>query len=412
MTSPDGRARRVAYVMSRFPKLTETFILFEMVAAEEAGASVELFPLLREREAVVHAEARPFVERAHYHPFVSATIVAANWRALRSSPSRYLGALWEIVRGTWGSANFLVGALGIFPKVVRMAEEMLEAGVDHVHCHFASHPAVAGLLVHRLTGLPFSFTAHGSDLHVDRHMLPQKVAAAAFVCAISEDNRRVIVDECGGRFAEKVHVVHCGVDTERFAAAPPEDGSPFVVLCLGTLHEVKGQRHLIDALGALVARGDGDGVEVVFVGDGTDRQLLTARAHELGVGDRVRFAGLLDRDAVVGELRRASVVVAPSVPTAGGKREGIPVVLMEAMSSGKAVVASRLSGIPELVEDGVSGLLVAPGDATAIADALLRLRTDPALRTRLGRAARDRVLEDFDVRGNARRVLALVDATA
>lgn len=410
MTPVGGGAPRVAYVMSRFPKLTETFILFEMIAVEEAGAAVELFPLLHEREPISHAEAHPFIARAHYHPFLSGAILAANGRALRRSPRRYFGALWEVLRGTWGSANFFIGGIGIFPKVVRMAEEMLAAGVDHVHCHFASHPTVAGLLVHRLTGLPFSFTAHGSDLHVDRHMLPQKVAAAAFVCTVSEDNRRVILAECGGQFADKVEVVHCGVDTDRFTASSNLDEGPFVVVCVGTLHEVKGQRYLIEAVALLAARGVE--VEVTFVGDGEDRALLETRARELGVLGQLRFTGLVDRESVIAELRKASVVVAPSVPTSGGKREGIPVVLMEAMSSGKPVVASRLSGIPELVEDEVSGLLVGPGDPEAIAGAISRLRADPALRLRLGQAARARVIADFDVRRNARRVLDLVDAVA
>lgn len=402
----------VAYVMSRFPKLTETFILFEMIAVEEAGAKVELFPLLREREPVQHPEAAPFTQRGHFFPFLSTPILRSNLRFFRRSPRRYLGALWSMLRGTWGSPNFFVGGIGIFPKVVHAAGEMQRAGVDHVHCHFASHPALAGYLVHRLTGLPFSFTAHGSDLHVDRHMLPQKVAAAAFVCAISKDNRRVILAECDDpRAADKVHVVHCGVDTRHFAPAPRRAATGgLVVTAVGTLHEVKGQKHLLDAV-ALLAR-DGLEVSLVFVGDGPDRQMLEARATDQGIADRVRFTGLLSRQEVADRVRSTDVFAAPSVPTSGGKREGIPVVLMEAMASGVPVVASRLSGIPELVEDEVCGLLTPPGDVEALATALRRLAGDPALRQRLGDAGRAAVVADFDVRVNARRVLDLVRQVA
>jgi glycosyltransferase involved in cell wall biosynthesis len=393
--------------MSRFPKLTETFVLYEMVAVEEAGATVELFPLLREREAVVHPEAEAFVRRARYQPFVSVGIVAANVRSLRRAPRRYLGTWWAVLRGVWGSPNFVVGALGILPKTVRMAEEMVDLGVDHVHCHFANHPAVAGFVISRLTGIPFSFTAHGSDLHKERQMLPQKVEAAAFVCAVSRDNQRVIVEECGGRFADRVHVLHCGVDTTVFSPGTEADGG-FEVLCVGTLHEVKGQRHLVDAVGHLRRRGVDVGV--LFVGDGPDRPMLEKRAADEGVADLVRFAGLLPRGEVAARLSRTSAVVAPSVPTREGKREGIPVVLMEAMAAGRPVVSSRLSGIPELVEDGVSGLLTAPGDALAIADALERLASDPSLRRRLGDAARAKVQAEFDVRRSAARLLELIRA--
>ena len=108
------------------------------------------------------------------------------------------------MRGTFGSLNFLVGGLGTFPKVAHAARMMQAEGVTHVHCHFATHPALAGFVIRRLTGIPFSFTAHGSDLHVERRMLPEKVAEAAFVATVSEMNRRMIIDECGGRFGEKV----------------------------------------------------------------------------------------------------------------------------------------------------------------------------------------------------------------
>src|SRR5690606_25913011 len=123
------------------------------------------------------------------------------------------GALRDIVRGTLGSANFLFGALASFPKVVHQARLMEADGITHVHAHFATHPALAAFVIGRLTGIPYSFTGHGSDLHVERRMLPEKVAEAAFVATVSEYNRRLIVDECGGRFADKVHIVRAGVDT-------------------------------------------------------------------------------------------------------------------------------------------------------------------------------------------------------
>ncbi|MGH2996544.1 MAG: glycosyltransferase, partial [Gaiellaceae bacterium] len=394
-----GRTGRlkVAYLMSRFPKLSETFVLSEILAVEERGAEVELYPLLRTREDVVHPEALPLAARARYEPFLSLPILRSQLYFLRHRRRAYLGALGDLVRGTWGSLNYFVGALGIFPKVAHAARRMEADGVGHVHCHFSNHPAAAGFVVHRLTGLPYSFTAHGFDLHVDRRMLCEKISEAAFVVPISEYNRELIAAECGTEVREKLAVIHCGVDTDLFRpseSAPPE--RPFSLLCVGTLHEVKGQGYLVEACRLLVE----EGVELVctLLGDGPDREALARGIAAAGLAGRVRIAGPRTRAEVAELLHAAHVLVAPSVPTREGKREGIPVVLMEAMASGVPVVASGISGIPELVADGESGLLVPPRDPRALAAALRRLHDDRALCERLALAGRKKVVREFDVR--------------
>src|SRR5262249_25533710 len=153
-------------------------------------------------------------------------IVRAHLRYLRRKPRAYLGALWSMLRGTIGSLNFFFGALGIFPKTVYFAELMEAEGVQHVHAHFANHPAAPAFIIHRLADIPYSFTAHGSDLHVDRHMLREKVAEAAFVVPISRYNKELIVETCGEQFRDKVVVIHCGVDTEVFQPVARASAGP------------------------------------------------------------------------------------------------------------------------------------------------------------------------------------------
>ncbi len=408
MTMDVSNRPRVAYMMSRFPKITETFILFEMAAVERLGVQVDLYPLLRERTDVMHPEARPWMERANFTPFISWPIIRANLRMLVRHPRRYLRAAWRLFKGTWGSMRFFMGALGIFPKSVYFAEKMAATGVTHIHAHFASHPAAAAYVIHLLTGIPYSFTAHGSDLHRDQTMLREKVEEAAFVVPISAYNAEIIRGVCRQQDADKLVLIHCGIDTQAFrpASSNGDDTTrrPLNIVNIGTIHEVKGQKYLIEACRLLHERG----VDLMchIIGDGPDREMLEAQAREAGLEDRVCFHGQRVRAEIIEMLQQADVFVAPSVPSSDGRREGIPVVLMEAMASGVPVVASRLSGIPELVHDGECGLLVPPGDSEAIADAIERLAADPALRRRLGEAGRARVLEDFDLMTNASRLVA------
>ncbi len=399
--------RKVAYIMSRFPKITETFILYEMLAVEQQGVAVEVYPLRRERTNVVHPEAVPMVERAHFQPLISLEILRTHLNFLRTKPGAYIGALGTLLRANLGSFRYFTGALALFPKAVHFAHLMQAEGVTHIHAHFASHPAAAAFVIHRLSGIPYSFTAHGSDLHRDRHMLREKVADAAFVVPISEYNRKIILDECEGQFGDNVIVIHCGVDTsvfqERTAPTPHALGNgPFNVLCIGTLHEVKGQTHLIEACRLLHERG----IEVAchFAGDGPDLAALSKQAAEAGLAAHMHFHGRLKREEVIQLLHNADVVVTPSVPSSDGRREGIPVVLMEAMGSSVPVVASDLSGIPELVQDGQTGLLTPPGDAVAIANAVEKLYHHPALGQRFAQAGRDKVVNEFDLMCNAARL--------
>ena len=397
---------KVAYIMSRFPKLTETFILYEILAMEALGARVEVYPLLRENERVLHPEAARMLARVHFHPFVSLPILTAQWHFFWRHPLEYLRLWFDVLRWAWGSANFFVGALGIFPKAVRFAYEMERFGVRHVHAHFCNHPAVAALIIHRLTGIPYSFTAHGTDLHVERRMLGRKVEAAAFAVAVSEFNKAMMIQECGNGARAKVHVVRCGIDPALFTPSPHRDGAgPFQILCVAMLRGVKGHKYLVEACRLLRDRG----VEFVchFVGEGPFRKQLDRHIRRAGLRDQVRLHGGLPRDEVIKLMSKVDAVALASTPTRAGRREGIPVSLMEAMASGLPVVATAITGIPELVDSGVSGFLVPPGDPSALADALQALERDSTLRERMGRAGREKVVREFNLQVNAQRLLNL-----
>ena len=405
-------AMRLAYLVSRFPKLTETFVLYEVTTMERLGFEVDLYSLQRHKTTVMHAEAERLMNQVHFASYLSMAVFAANMRVFLQRPWLYLQTLFTLLRANWGSLRYFVGAFAFYPKAVYFSRLMVRDGIDHIHAHFASHPAAMAFAIHRLTGIPYSFTAHGSDLHCDRHMLTEKVASSAFTVTISHYNRQLIRDETGAHTDTPVHVIHCGVNTDDFTVRSVrtdfENGcGPVKIACTGTLHEVKGQRFLVDACWQLHQRGYQ--IECHFMGDGPDRAMLENLVDSYAAKDTakhtfrelIHFHGQLRQQELRHRLQTIDIVVTPSVPTRDGRREGIPVALMEAMASGVPAIASRLSGIPELINDGTTGLLVEPGDVDQLASALTRLIDDSSLRQSLARAARCKVEQEFELTSNA-----------
>ena len=397
---------KIAYMMSRFPKISETFILYEILEQERLGNVVEVYPLLREHQPVTHPEAERLVERAHFHPFISWPIIRANWHYLLKRPGAYLRTLAKVLGGTLGSTNFFLGALTYWPKAVCFAYEMEKQGIRHVHAHFCNHPALVALIIHHLTGIPFSFTAHGSDLHKDKRMLDKKVEAAAFAVTISNFNKGEMIKACGESMRDKIHIIHCGIDQEVFT--PPAEkrvAGRFRIICVASFEEVKGHKYLVEA--CRILRDGGLDFVCDLIGDGPVRAQVAKQIADLNLQDRIIIHGSRKRMEVAQMMAAADVKVLASVPTAEGKREGVPVVLMEAMASGLPVVSSQLSGIPELVENGRTGILVQPGDVNALALTLQKLHADPALRLKMGRAGREKVLREFNLKLNVAELAKL-----
>lgn len=402
---------RLAYVMSRFPLLSETFILRELDQLDAMGWEIELYPLLVEVEGVRHDEVGAWLRRIRWVPFVGSITAAANVRMFRDAPRRYLGTLARALGGNLSSPEFLPRALAVFPKAVAVAEKMRETGVSHVHAHYATHPALLAWVVHQLTGIPYSVTVHAHDLYVDQAMLRRKLLDARFVVTVSDYNRERIGRDVDAEVQAKTHVVRCGIDPAGYAT---EDGkgtrgpSSAHVVSVGSLQPYKGHVHLIDAM-AILRRSDVN-YRLTIVGEGRERPRLERRIEELDLEACVRLAGAQTQAQVATLLRSADVYVQPSVVERSGKMEGIPVALMEAMASCVPVVATRISGVPELVRAGETGALVEPEDPHALADAIDGLARDRDLSRRLTVAARQLVEAEYDVRKNAERLSGLFRA--
>lgn len=398
---------KIAYVMSRFPHLPETFILREMNEMEQLGWTVVLCPIVYQEQATVHEEAAPWLARAWALPLLSLAILAANGRFFLTQPLRYLTIWLRTLGENWRCPPFLLRGVALLPKAVYAAARMQTEKVQHVHAHYASHPALFAWIVHQLTGIPFSVTVHAHDIFVRTPMLHTKLQDAAFIAAISEYNRDHLAQLLGDWVREKVHIVRCGIDPAAYTPRPPHRRRDRLdMINVGSLQPYKGQQYLIEACALLRRRGIP--IRCRIIGEGEERPFLQKLIVRYGLETAVTLLGAQTQQEVARLLPTANCYVQPSVRTPAGKMEGIPVALMEAMACRLPVVATRLSGIPELVRPGETGLLAPPRSARALADALMDIYEDPQRAFALAENGRQRVLKTHRLSTNVAHLSQLL----
>lgn len=390
----DAHRDRLAYVLKVFPRVSETFVINEMRALEARGEDLAVFSLHRPDGSVPHKILGELKGRVHQIDALPTPVDADLARAC-GALRRRLGA------------DTLAGDRVAPRKYVRLAlavrELMRAEGVCHLHAHFASRATHVALLAATQGGNSYSFTAHAKDIYhadVDRDLLRVKIAGARLVVTVTDHNRehlqRLVGDVPGA--ADKIVRIYNGVDLGRFRAAPAaRDGVP-VILGVGRLVEKKGFAVLVAACAILRRRGMRFRAEIV--GGGPEEAALRRQVVEGGVEDRVAFRGVLATEEVADRLRQAAVVALPCVTARDGNVDALPTVLLEAMATARPVVSTRLSGIPEIVVDGETGLLVPPGDPEALAQALAAMLEQPEWAVALGGAGRRRAERQFDLRGN------------
>jgi len=399
---------RIAYVVSRFPDPSETFVLRELNAVERrAGVEVELFVLFPPKHPFVHPDAERWLARAHRASPASAVVGTLYWIARR--PLRTCGGLASVIAGHWRKPERLLRALIACASAAAHARTMRRLRIDRVHAHFATYPALAAWLAGRLIDVPYSFTAHAHDIYVDQLHLRTLAREAEAIAAISDFNR-AFLEPYVGDARTPVELVRCGVVPAAYAFRErmlPRQG-PVRAICVATLNELKGHAVLLDAL----ARGGGEleRLELDLVGSGPLEGALREQVARLGLAGRVRFHGTRSEVEVAELLDRADLFVLASVVAQNGRMDGIPVALMEALATGLPVVASRLSGIPELVRDGDTGVLAEPGDSGDLARALRGVLADPEAAMARARAGRRLIEEEFEIERSADRMLELFGA--
>jgi glycosyltransferase involved in cell wall biosynthesis len=398
-------------ILKGYPRISETFISNEILLLEKLGFPIHLFSMRQPRENFTHESVnriqaavdylpetllKPLPRLMHHNCLLASRRPGIYARALKMAFQRFLRTRKSATLKHLLQAGYLVQRL------------LPERQVIHLHAHFAHSPASVAMFTSILSGLPFSFTAHAKDIYTsDPRQLREKAALAKFVVTCTEYNRRHLLALCDGA-PGAIHRVYHGIDTRLFSLSPDGNSQaekPYRILSVARLIAKKGLPTVYRALKIL--KDKGITFRHTLIGDGEDREKILAVIKDLGLTAHTRWLGTQPHEVVRDYYKRAHLFVLGCEVAPNGDRDGIPNVLFESMAMGVPVVATRLSAIPELVETEKTGLLVAPGQPQQLAEAMLKMLTDEALRARVIPAARQRVLQDFDNRVLVKELAAI-----
>ena len=408
----------IAYISEKFPSLTTTFIYREVLALRAAGFDIETFATWKPALADLSAESTHLVESSHYvFPASPWKFLRAHARFLARYPLRYLRTLFFVLTRPGESRSNRKRTLFHFAEAMILAEVAEQRSVQHIHAHFSINAATIALVISRMLDISFSMTVH-NNIFTDRILLREKLRAARFIISISEFSQAYLLSRYADEeIAHKFHIVHCGVSTDAFQPASfrqPASGQregergeqPVrerpLIFAASQFAERKGYPVLVEACRILRERGCR--FECIIGGDGPQWAQVAQMVEQYELGDHVSLPGRYFQEQLRACLERANIYVLPCITAGNGDIDGVPVSLMEAMAMELPVVSTFVSGIPELVENGRSGLLVEEKDAAALADAIQHLLENPARRVELGRQARQKVEAEYDIYANAEQL--------
>lgn len=384
----------VAYLLSAYPDFHETFVAREVEAMRQLGINLRIYSLKRpDPGAYLYPDHARMVR---YLPFLfDAQVLRGVARSVVRHPLRVARAIGWLASTYWRRPLELAKSIAILPKTLAIADE-LEGTDIALHAHWATIPTSAAVVIQTVSGRPFSITAHAWDIYLpSRAELQDKIRRCSGLVTCTGYNVGFLRDLAGPGNEDKVHLNYHGIDLSKITQTTRvrEPGQPLKVVAVGRLVEQKGFADLVESVG--LANKGGRRVEVTLIGDGPLEAELKQLAAKHGVADRIVFAGRVGHAQTIATMCAADLLMAPSVIARNGDRDGIPNVVLEAMACGLPIIGTSVSGIPEVVRTGATGVLVPPGDAPALAQALATLHDDPAHARECGRRSRQFIEENF-----------------
>ena len=400
-------AGKLGVVVGEFPSTSETFILRELLALEQAGFDLLILALRRPDEEP-HADAIRLMDRCVWAaPRASVRSLGRQLLALLRHPAGYLSAVMFVLTNALRQRRALRELVGGLLCAGDLAASGSSRGLAHIHAQFCSRPATVGLLLAEMLGVTFSMSCHARDIFTSEgQLVGEKLAEAEFATVCTRHGLERLQRQYQLAAGGNLHLVYHGVDPSRFMP-PLERPTERLVLAVGRMVPKKGFDILLRA--AALARSHGAEFQLHFVGDGPEREDLERLASGLGLRDQTVFHGRLTQEELLPLYQRASALVCASIVTEDGDRDGIPNVILEALAMGVPVVATTTGGIPEVIEHEKTGLLAPPGDPAALAEQLERVLYDEELCERVRRAGRERIILEFDISRNIDRLVALLE---
>jgi glycosyltransferase involved in cell wall biosynthesis len=400
---------KVAYLAPEIPALSATFVYKEIQTLEEQGVEVIPFSIHKPINEASEKELQALKEKTVYVYQSSAfKILWIHLFLILTTPINYISCCFMLFGdmlklGLVSRKSF--GMLYRFFYAAKIALQLKKSDCKHLHVHFAHVPTDVAMYATKMVGGSFSVTAHANDLFERGWLLKQKVERSSFFGTISEFNKRFLENQ--GIDVEKVRVIRCGVDEQQFSPrefkAPKK---PFKIGMVGRLVEKKGVDTLIDA--AKLVIDSGVEIKVEIAGSGPlESELKQQSASNKFNDDVVSFVGALPHDQVVDFIKSLDAFVLPCKKDKHGDMDGIPVVLMEAMLSGVPVISTKLSGIPELIDDKNTGLLVPPNNVEALSEAIIDIYSNQQQTKKMVAKAIDKVRNEFSIHINSERLKAL-----
>lgn len=387
---------RLAYLANFFPSLTETFIYREVIEVQGRGNDIKIYSLRKPNDSDISKEAINLYENTFYLlPVGLPNLLKCHIKFILCSPIRYTIGLWKMLTGTHKRFKDRARTLMHFGEGVVLADRMLKDKISHIHAHFASQSTSVARVIHLLTRIPYSFTAHAHDIWHDQLLLPEKLEEASFAVCCSEFGRQCLLKQANKDVSEKVHLVYHGLDSGKFV--PPENNEKRqknLILSVGSLGETKGFPDLIKACAIL--REQNFMFRCMIIGEGKLRPELEELINSYKLDRQVKLIGAIPQERIIKFYHIAWVFALPCIEINDGRRDGIPNVLMEAMATGVPVITTKTTAKPELIEDGRHGLLISPHSPVELADSIMKLCEDFNLRKRIQIEARKRMVNDFD----------------
>jgi glycosyltransferase involved in cell wall biosynthesis len=412
MTDNNKQPLRVGYVLKRFPRFSETFILNEILALERRGVEVLVFSLMRPPEEPRHHYLEQLQARVIYLPGTRDTARICLGDAVGGAKPAGIRLESVLPRGSEPLPGLLAGkspveATHLVQQAGVLASLAAVAGVEHLHAHFASNATLVSLLASRISGIPFSFTAHARDIYhtytdkqTDDTIRAARIREAAFVATVSDYNRRHLQELVSRNHRCDIRRLYNGIDQSRFNGGKKQGThDPFRFVGVGRLVEKKGFGYLVDACFQL--RDLDLRFQCRIIGDGPERHDLQERIDRFDLGDWVEILEPQPQEQLVGTLEDADAMVLPCVVAKSGDRDGLPTVLLEAMAMGLPLISTEVAGVPEIIEHGKTGYVVPPENASLLAAVMQSMIRFPDKTLRMGRLGRARGESMFNLDTNA-----------